>query len=188
MQHRLVLKTTLLLALLCAPLCLWGAEGKPAVHAPPATLQQPAPSAVNGITEAAVKSGVLTCAGRINQVANFLTGNSQGVGAFLFAPPVNPDQGLVSVSMEIPATSNAATAYASASFAPNQANRCDGMYETVVYWSQACAEVAQRSFSGLKQLGLLAGSLTVLDGGKSSKVFLMPAGSGCVSIKKELIQ
>jgi hypothetical protein len=188
MLHHLALKTTLLFALLGAPFCLWGADGKPALPVTPAALPQPAPSAVNGITEAAVKSGVLTCAGRINQVANFLTGNSQGVGAFLFTPPVNPDQGLVSVSMEIPATANSATAYASASFAPSQANGCGGMYETVVYWSQACAEVAQRSFGGLNQLGLLAGSLTVLEGGKSSKVFLMPAGSGCVSIKKELIQ
>lgn len=180
--NRPVLQTTLLLALLCAPPSLWGAEEKP--DAP----QQKAPSAVNGITEAAVKSGVLTCAGRINQVANFLTGNGQGVGAFLFTPPVNPDQGLVSVSMEIPATTDATAAYASASFAPNQVNGCSGMYETVVYWPQGCHEVARRSFGGLKQLGLLAGSLTVMDGGKNIKVFLMPAGSGCVSVKKELIQ
>jgi hypothetical protein len=27
----------------------------------------------------------------------------------------------------------------------------------------------------------------VLDGGLSTKVFLMPAGSGCVSVKKEVV-
>jgi len=64
-------------------------------------------------------------------------------GAMLLLPPTNPDQHLVSVSMEIP-IKGAASAYASASFAPNQANGCGGMYETVVYWPQKCDVVANK--------------------------------------------
>jgi hypothetical protein len=34
---------------------------------------------------------------------------------------------------------------------------------------------------------MLKKDITVLDGGAATKVLLMPAGSGCVSIKKEIV-
>lgn len=151
----------------------------------PAPAQQPAVN-INKITELADKSGVKYCAGRINQVSNFLTGGVQGAGAMLFLPPNNPDQQLVSVSMEIP-IKDASAAYASASFAPNQANGCGGMYETVVYWPQKCDMVASKNFGALKQIGVLSKTIIVKDGGVTTKIFLMPAGKGCVAIKKELV-
>lgn len=153
----------------------------------PLPVAQPVNPGVNTITQVAVKAGVLACTSRINQVANFLTVGSQGVGVFLFVPPVDPDRRLVSVSMEIPAAANVPAAYVSASFAPNQTNGCGGLYESVIYWSQTCDEVAARNFSGLKKSGTLVKALTVMDGGISTKIFLMPAGSGCVSIKKEVL-
>lgn len=159
-----------------------------ALVTPQTPMPQQSSSAVHGVTQAAVKSGVLICASRINQLANFLTAGSQGVGAFLFTAPADPDQRLVSVSMEIPAVVNVPTAYASASFAPNQANGCGGMYESVIYWSQHCDEVAGKNFAGLVKAGTLSKTITVLDGGVATKIFLMPAGSGCVSIKKDIVQ
>lgn len=152
---------------------------------PAAAMHPPAPT-VNTITQAAVTAGVLTCTSRINQVANFLTAGSQGTGAILFVPPAAPDQELVSVSLEIP-MSNAPSAYASASFAPNQVNGCGSLYESVVYWPAMCVEVAEKNFAKFKQIGLLAKSITMLDGGPLVKIFLLPAGSGCVSIKKEVV-
>lgn len=147
----------------------------------------PVASNVNGITQAAVKAGALACTSRINQVANFLTAGSQGVGAIFFMPPENPDQQMISVSMEIPST-EASSAYASASFAPNQANGCGGMYETVVYWQQKCEEVAGRNFATLRRIDLFSKNIMTLDGGVTTKIFLMPAGTGCVSIKKEVVR
>ena len=94
---------------------------------------------------------------------------------------------MISASMEIP-MKDATSAYASASFAPNQANGCAGIYETVVYWSQKCTEVTEKNFSTFKKIGSLSKNISALDGGVSTKVFLMPAGKGCVSIKKEVIQ
>lgn len=150
-------------------------------------VNQPATQSVNGITQAAVKAGALSCTSRINQVANFLTAGSPDVGALMLLPPDNPDQQMISASMEIP-MKDKSSAYASASFAPNQANGCAGMYETVVYWPQKCSEVAVKNFSTLKKIGALSKNITVLDGGESMKVFLMPAGTGCVSIKKEIVR
>jgi hypothetical protein len=131
---------------------------------------------------------VVSCVARIDQVAKFLTSNNPRAGALLFIPPANPDQRLVSVSLEIPATASVPVAYASTSVAPNQANGCGAMYESVLYWSQSCDIVAARNFGELKKAGPLAQNITVLDGGIWTKVFLMPAGTGCVSIKKEIVQ
>lgn len=142
---------------------------------------------VNNITQVAVTSGVLACTSRINQVANFLTDDIKGVGSLLFVPPDDQDRRLISVSLELPAETHAPVAYASASFAPNQSNGCGAMYESVIYWNQGCDVVATRNFGELRIVGPLAKDITALDGGIWTKVFLMPAGSGCVSIKKEII-
>ena len=155
----------------------------PAAARPAAPAAAPAGGA-NAVTQAAVQKGVLACAGRIEQVSNFL-GFSPQAGALLMAPPSQPDQRLVPLVMEVPA--GAGNAYASASFAPNQANGCGATYDAVVYWTDTCDAVAGRQFAGLKRLGQLKKDVAVLDGGPATKVFLMPAGSGCVSIKKEVV-
>ncbi len=160
---------------------------KASAKTPAASVTTQAKPVINGVTQAAFNAGVKTCAGRINQVTNFLTAGTKGSGAFLFVPPANPDQQMFSVSMEIP-TSASTFAYASASFAPNQANGCGGMYETVVYWPQNCNAVAKSNFANLKVSGVVAKNIAILDAGVSTRIFLMPAGAGCVSIKKEIIQ
>lgn len=131
-----------------------------------------------------MQQGVLDCAGRINQVSSFL-GYSQRAGAMLMAPPTQPNQHLISLSLEIPAGYN--SAYASVNFAPNQANGCGASYDAVAYWPQRCDIVASKQFTVMRKLGQLQKAITVLDGGIATKVFLMPAGNGCVSIKKELV-
>lgn len=182
-----MLKKSLLAPMALAAICLGAAPAAGAAGDSLAVSAAAAPPAVNGITQAAVSGGVLSCAGRINQVANFLTGGSQGVGAFLFTSPVDPDQRLASVSLEIPAGVDGGSVYASASFAPNQANGCGATYETIIYWPDKCEEVAAKNLGIMKRVGLLAKNITVLDGG-ATKIFLLPAGSGCVSMKKEVVQ
>lgn len=163
---------------------------KQAIPPPPASNQPaPAPLAVdyngaNALTRAAVKQGALTCASRINQVSSFL-GFGPHAGAMLMVPPNQPDQRLLPLAMEVP--TEAGSAYVSVTFAPNQANGCGAAYDAVVYWPQKCDAVAAKQFVGLKRIGPMKTDITVLDGGMATKVFLMPAGSGCVSIKKEVV-
>jgi len=152
---------------------------------PQSTYRQTGVSNVNAITQAVVKAGILSCASRINQVVNFLAGGVQNVGTMLFMTPNNPDQQLISLSMEVPV--NNVPGYASASFAPNQSNGCGAVYETVVYWPQQCNVLAERNFRSLKRVDAFSKDITALDGGAYTKIFLMSAGSGCVSIKKEIV-
>jgi len=144
--------------------------------------QQPAASSTHPVTQAFVQMGALSCAARINQMAGFL-----GAGdVLLFNPPGQPDQRLLTYSM---GAKNAAgsTSYVSASFAPNQANGCGAVYDAVTWWPDACDAVAARQFANLKKLSRPLGDIQVLDGGIATKIFLLPAGKGCVSVKKESV-
>lgn len=146
----------------------------------PATQRSANPS-VNAVTEAAVKLGILSCVSRINQVATFLTSNNQA-GVFIFNPLKQPDEHIFSTSFELIREDNS-TFYASASFFPNK----DAVYDTVEYVDKSCDELEKTVFQNLRRIGVVKKNLILLDGG-NVKVFLMPAGSGCVVIKKEVIQ
>lgn len=130
----------------------------------------------------AAQSGIRQCIGRIDQVSNFLTAGSLS-GAAMFIPPREPDRGLSSVSMEV--LGNNGLSYVSTAFSPS-ATGCDGVYEAVTYWADTCEQVAA-TFAGFTRGTALRQHIQVLDGGPTAKVYLMPAGAGCVSIKKEVV-
>ena len=64
---------------------------------------------------------------------------------------------------------------------------CGATYDVVTYWQNTCADVATRAYAQLPQAGMLQNQIRVLDGGGQMRIFLMPAGAGCISIKKEVI-
>jgi hypothetical protein len=172
--------------------CAGGPFDKAAPAQPAAKAGSPAPAlgpeaAANPVVQAAAKAGVIACDGRINQVSSFLTSGAEKTGFFQFLPPTKPDQNIYSVSMELQGK-DGAFAYASASFAPNQADGCGALYEQVAYWPASCSEVAQKLFPGMTKEGELLKNITVLVGPPTVRVFLMPAGSGCTSIKKEVVR
>ena len=136
---------------------------------------------VNAVTEAAVKMGILSCVSRINQVASFLTANVKS-GVYIFSPKNQPDKHIFSTSFELLRPDDT-TLYASASFFPNQ----DAVYDTVEYVDIGCEELEKTVFKNLKRVSVLKKNIIFLDGGMV-KVFLMPASSGTVVIKKEVIQ
>jgi len=148
----------------------------------PSTL--PADPSVSTVTQAAVKLGVLSSVSRINQVATFLTKGNQS-GVFLFPPQQPPDQHVFSTSFELirQDESAEATLYASASFFPN----LDAVYDTVEFVNKSCDELEKTVFKSLKRVGVIKKNIVFFDAG-NVKVFLMPAGSGCVVIKKEVVK
>ena len=167
------------------------AADKPPVAAPaakaPATASAPAamPGAPSAMTEAAAKAGMLSCAGRIDQVSKFLSAGNEVSFLFLLPPPPR-DQRLVTTAMEIDNRS-VPSAYASADFAAT-AQGCGASYQTVTYWPLTCQDVFSKYFSTVRQAPALGKSIATLDAGGSTRIFLMPAGAaGCVTIKKELL-
>jgi hypothetical protein len=150
--------------------------------APPVQTTQPA---VSPVTQAAVQAGVLAGVSRINQVVNFLTANNKSA-AFLFVPQSLPDQSVFSVSLGLESLSGSYK-YASASFAPLGNGRVGAVYDTVEYVAKTCSEMEKGIFKDLKRKGTLGKDTAILDGGPVT-IFLMPAGSGCIVIKKEVAQ
>ena len=151
---------------------------------PPASRPQPAQSSVSAtspVAQAAVNAGVISSIERINQIVTFLTTNNQS-GACIFPVQSPPNEHVFSTSFEI-VTPNNAIIYATASFFPNQ----DAVYDTVEYVNKGGEELEKTVFKDLKRVGVLKKNIIMLDGG-NVKVFLMPAGSGCVVIKKEIVQ
>lgn len=141
-------------------------------------------STVTPVTQAAAKAGVRACLQRIEQFSRFLSSSGQ-TGVFLFTPPANADQRIFSASMEVLLPGG--QAYASSSFAPVGTEGCGALYETVSWWPNHCAEVARQAFGQLSPGDKLARNIQVLNGADTLRVFLMPAGTGCVSIKKEVV-
>ena len=164
------------------------AENKPAVKAEiPVPAPEPKPhelSEVSPITQAAVKAGVLACTSRVNQISSFLIKDNQS-GAFLFTTPDRPDHHVFSTSMEI-RPPHISAIYATASFVPNPDGGCDAVYDTVEYVAQACADIGKQNFKGTAS-GLLKKDILVYNTG-DVKYFLMPAGQGCLVIKKEILK
>ena len=153
----------------------------PVASVPPT---QTAPSGPNAVTRAAVGQNILKCASRVEQVSNFL-GYGANAGAMLMPAPQDGDNRIAPLLMEAPTPEG--VAYVSATFAPNQSNGCGATYDAVMYWPKSCDAVASQQFDKLRRVGMLKKDIAVLDGGAATKVLLMPAGSGCVSIKKEVV-
>ena len=142
------------------------------------------PPGSNSLAQAIFSQGAQACATRVSQVTSFL-GATSSTGAVLMVPENAPNQRLFPLSMEV--TTPHGSAYVSATFAPNQINGCGAAYDAVMYWPENCALVASTEFSAIRNVGALGRFVTVLDGGPGTKIFLMPAGGGCVSIKKEVV-
>jgi hypothetical protein len=152
--------------------------------APPAETAA-VPNAAAAMTQAAAAAGVLSCAGRIEQVAQFLGAGNQ-IGFLFLLPPPPRDQRMVAAAMEV-ANKAVPSAYASADFAAS-AQACGTSYETVTYWPAACEEVVAKYFPGVGKAPSLGKSIAALDAGGNARIFLMPAGAaGCITIKKELL-
>ncbi len=143
--------------------------------------KQPVP--INAITQAAMQKGVNKCAGVINAVTNYLGFNNQS-GAFV-TPNINsPDAKTTSVVMEIPLSTN--SAIVSATFSP-QPNGCQASYDAVIYWPEKCEIVMKTQFSSLKYVRKLKENVVQL-AGPNINFYIMNAGLGCVSVKKEITE
>jgi hypothetical protein len=122
------------------------------------------------------------CAGTVQQATNFLF---EGQDANFVAQPLGPDADrwpTVFVVESADPTGSGHNRFATLVVSPN----CSGMYEQTIYWPQPCALVKSTVFAKFTGEHVLLSDVKVSDSGPALQVFLMPAGAGCVSVKKEL--
>lgn len=157
-----------------------------AAVAPPLLAQSPQGGGNPSYAVAAQRAGISKCAARINQVSSFVTGNNPSNGQLLTGPKDRVNKDIVATAIEV--ESSGITSLVSSSYAPGAgATECSATYDAITYWNASCAMVATSNYGAFKLTQPLMRSVYVLDGGPTVKVFLMPAGSGCVSVKKEMV-
>lgn len=141
-------------------------------------------NADKALAQAVQDAGLQSCKPLSDQVTRYLIGNSKSAGMLLAAPD-NANARIATTSIEI---ENAQSlTYASATYAPYGAAGCGVAYDAVTYWAESCTEVSKRLLNDLKPMGTLGNKLVMLDGGPAMRMYLMPAGAGCVQIKKEVV-
>jgi hypothetical protein len=184
----LVIKAAIVLVVFAAGVFVAKIFSKPSaqVENPPvaAAQQIAAPANPNPITSAFMSKGVANCAGRVEQVTNYLGGKAE-TGAVVFLPAGNANLTAISTSLEIVAGTD--SAYVSTSFAPTQ-NGCAAVYDAVSYWPKKCDDVIAEGYKGKKVENAIKKHIKSVTLDANSKVFFMNAGeAGCVSIKKEVL-
>ena len=160
-------------------LILWVCQGL-AFAAP----QQTKEPAVNPLVNAMVGQGVVHCQERVHQVADFLASGSNS-GARLLMPTDHLNDHMVSASLEV--FNGSVLFYSNMDFAPLVAYGCDAVFETVTYWPNSCDVIAKTQFKQAQNTGKMRQYISVLTAGSNLQIFLMPAGNGCVVIKKQAI-
>lgn len=145
---------------------------------------QTVPSGLSAIAEAAAQRGVVRCLGKIDALARSLA-EKHDIGVFIFNDLAGPDSRTVSISMELSPSPSGGSAYASASFTPNALGGCEVLVESVLYWSSRCALVGL-AYPGYESTGPLLANIEARSPTGSARLFLMPAGTGCISIEKSV--
>jgi hypothetical protein len=164
----------------CAALLLAVA---PAVAAP--STGAPKPTVAARFSVAVAKAGIKRCAPIVTRVAEFLieTGDA---GFSLKSLGRDPDTSPVLVTLESAHAGFGTTRYATIVVIPKES--CSGYYEQTIFWAKPCAKLKQENFANFPVTKPLLRNVQASAASPTVSLYLMPAGAGCVSMKKEAFQ
>lgn len=150
---------------------------------PPAGAQ-PKSSSVNPVAALAGQVGVSRCANVARLIGDQSVGPNSSAGVVMTAE-TGADQSLFSASIET--RDGVGLHFVSAFMTPNAKGGCDGGYDDVRYWEKNCDSLVMEELRGVGAIRPLGPDIGTLVAGAQQHVYLMPAGAGCVSIRKALL-
>ena len=180
-------------ALLLVAIAAIAAVKKPTPHATAAAPPLIAQSAValgmnaDGPSQEAARAmqqvHLTACRAQVQKAMDFIF---EGQAAKFIAQPLGPDADRWPTVFVIESADPAGghTRLSTLMVAPG----CAGMYEQVIYWSQPCAAIRRSVFAAYTGDRTLLRDVTVSDSGVALQVYLTAAGTGCLSVKKELFR
>lgn len=139
---------------------------------------------VNPVAALAEQAGASWCLRTARQIGEQAVGANPSAGVVL-APTSGADQALVSTSIET--RDGVGAHFVSTFMAPNARGGCDGGYDDIRYWPKSCDQLVMEELRGLSALRPLGPGIGTLVAGPNQHIYLMGAGAGCVSIRKELL-
>ncbi|MFV0644860.1 MAG: hypothetical protein ACK5NN_10235 [Sphingomonadaceae bacterium] len=148
------------------------------------TAPPPSQSPADRVRTALAGAGITACAPAIERAARFLF--EDGDGNFTIQP-LAPDVNRwpVVLTMESRHAGEGGTRLSVVTIAP--AGSCSGSYEQIISWSKSCDAVKSGVFADFKSERVLYQGVRQSELTPGIQLYLMPAGNGCVSVKKELI-
>jgi hypothetical protein len=141
------------------------------------------PSAEDRLADALRQIGMTECSGAVERAAHFLFEDGE---VNFTVQPLGPDANRWPTVIVIEGAHTAAgrTRFSTLTVAPGPG--CSGLYEQIIAWPTPCADLKTTTFSAYANAKIILRNVQVSELNPGLQVYLMPSGSGCVSIKKEL--
>lgn len=130
------------------------------------------------ISEAVRDLGHSVCIAKIEKVSRFFSFGDGDSAMIIPGSELNRNGGILSFMMRV------SDSVVIADFAPGVNETCDASYAATVFWPVGCEAVFRTEFQGLTVIDQSSDSL-FLQGQDRMYVFLVTAGTGCLSVKKE---
>lgn len=141
------------------------------------------PGVAERVAAAAAQLRMSACASQLQTIVTFLL---EGQDGNFTLQPLGPDSNRwpVVVALESSHPANGRTRLATIIVSPGAG--CSGFYQQTIWWAEPCSQVKRSLFADFQNPRLLHREVQVSEANAALQLYLMPAGSGCVSVKKEL--
>ncbi len=143
----------------------------------------PGPSPLERLDAALQQVGMTLCAPAVERAAKFLFQDGE---ANFVVQPLGPDANRwpTVITIESAHLTMGRTRLATLVAAPGIG--CPGFYTQTISWAEPCDVLKRTVFSGFSASHKLLKAVDVSELNAAVQVYLMPAGNGCVSVKKEM--
>lgn len=133
-------------------------------------------------TKQAKTNGIKTCISAVEKVSNFIADGDHGASSVWNSKV--PDESAFSSVIE--RTYSDGAILTSMTVARTKSEHCYAEYEKVIYFTDNCMATVQKNYKDAEYKGEVNKNITSLNQG-GVDVFLMPAGTGCVVVRKEIL-
>jgi hypothetical protein len=141
--------------------------------------------AVERVAQAIGRAGVKRCHQIMAHVAKFLIENGDA-GYTIKILGDNPDAAPAMLTLETTHASLGTTRYATVITVPN--DKCAGYYEQSIYWAAPCPQVKAANFGNFPAVRPLLRGIGVSEPSAQLQLSFVPAGQGCMTVKKEIFR
>ncbi|WP_052446103.1 hypothetical protein [Aeromonas fluvialis] len=133
-------------------------------------------------TKQAKEKGIKTCLHAVEKMSNFIADGNHGASSVWNSKV--PDESAFSTVIE--RTYSDGSIFTSLTVARTKSDHCYSEYEKIIYFEDNCMATAQKNYKEAEYKGEVNKNVTSLSQ-NGVDIFLMPAGNGCVVMRKEIL-
>lgn len=130
----------------------------------------------------AKQNGITTCLPAVEKMSNFIADGNHGASSVWNSKV--PDESAFSTVIE--RSYSDGSILTSLTVARTKSDHCYSEYEKIIYFDENCIATVQKNYKEAEYKGEVNKNVTFLSQ-NGVDIFLMPAGNGCVVMRKEII-